>query len=148
MPQSLSNVLIHLVFSTKNRKPALTPEIREELFPYLVGVLNGMASKPLQIGGVTDHIHIIHRLPRTVTVAHVAEKIKTSTTKWIKSKWDIDFAWQSGYAAFSVGSRELDQMISYVANQEVHHRKMSFQEEFRALLEEAGIEYDERYVWD
>jgi len=95
-------------------------------------------------------MHLLFGISRTVTMAQVAEKVKTSTTKWLKTKWPEcrEFAWQAGYGALSVGSGDLEPAVQYIRNQEEHHRRVSFQEEYRALLREAGIEFDERYVWD
>ena len=148
MPQSLSNILLHLVFSTKNRTPWLSPEIRNELYPYLGAVLRNNGCTPLQIGGVEDHVHILFVLPRTTTVAQVVEKAKTSSSKWAKGKGVPAFAWQSGYGAFSVGPSEKETIIKYIQGQEEHHRRQDFQDELRGMLEEAGVMFDERYVWD
>ncbi len=148
MPQSLANVLVHLVFSTKDRTPHLTGEIREELFPYMGGVLRNLECPVLQIGGAEDHVHILLRLSRTVALASLVEKTKTSTSKWIKTKGPTGFAWQAGYGAFSVGQREADEVIRYLQGQEEHHRIVSFQDELRALFTDAGLAFDERYMWD
>ncbi|MCE7900943.1 MAG: IS200/IS605 family transposase [Armatimonadetes bacterium ATM1] len=148
MPQSLAAVLIHAVFSTKDRRPWLTPDIRQELHPYLVGVLANIGCPSIQTGGTADHVHTLFRLSRTASVAQVIEKVKTSTSKWVKTKGARDFAWQSGYGAFSVGSGEADRIVAYIRNQEEHHRKVTFQDELRGLLREAGMDFDERYLWD
>jgi len=148
MPQSLANVLIHLVFSTRDRSPHLTREIREELFPYLGGLFRNIECPVVQIGGVEDHVHILFRLSRTITLAQIVEKTKTSTSKWLKTKGCPDFAWQAGYGAFSVSQSQASSVVAYIQGQEDHHRVLSFQDELRALFTEAGIDYDERYVWD
>src|SRR5437870_1581299 len=101
MPQSLSDVVVHLVFSTKNRQPKITLEIREELNRYLTGVLRNIGCNPIAIGGVEDHVHFLFALSRTVTVAQVVEKVKTSSNKWSNAKFSAGVSWQSGYAAFS-----------------------------------------------
>jgi len=148
MPQSLAIVLVHIVFSTKDRAPRLTADVRASLFPYIGGVLRNVECPLLQIGGVEDHVHLLVRLPRTMTLAQIVEKTKTSTSKWLKTQ-DLDgFAWQAGYGAFSVGADGADRAIRYIQSQEDHHRKVSFQDELRALMREAGLEIDERYVWD
>jgi len=148
MPQSLATILIHAVFSTKDRTPWLTPEIRQELHPYLVGVLANIGCPSIQTGGVDDHVHILFRLSRTTTLAQVIEKSKTSTSKWLKTKGLPEFAWQSGYGAFSVGSAEVDRIVAYIQGQEEHHRKVTFQDELRGLLQQSGMEFDEQYLWD
>ena len=150
MPQSLSRILIHLVFSTKNREPVITPEIRTELHPYLAGTLDKIDCPSLRVGGVADHVHLFFGLSRTRTIAEVVETVKTSSSKWLKSKGPefSGFHWQSGYGAFSVSQSDADTVVNYVANQESHHRKMTFQDEYRKLLERYRINYDETYVWD
>lgn len=150
MPQSLSNILIHLVFSTKDRTPNLTPEIQAELHPYLVGVLKAQSCPSLQVGGFDDHVHLLFRLSRTMTVAKLVEHLKTGSSKWIKQKWPAHsrFAWQAGYGAFSASQGDATGIVEYIRNQAEHHHKKTFQEEYRELCQLAGIEVDERYVWD
>ena len=148
MPQSLSNVIVHLVFSTKTRERSITPEIREEINPYMSGVLRNCGCTPIAVGGVEDHMHVLFALSRTTTVGQITEKLKTSTAKWSKEKWGDVVTWQGGYGAFSVGTREVDHVAQYVRNQDAHHRETSFEDEFRALLKESGISFDERYMWD
>jgi putative transposase len=150
MPQSLSRILIHLVFSSKNRERLLTPAVQMEMHPYLVGVLNGVDCPSLQVGGVEDHVHLFFGQSRTRTIADVVETVKTSSSKWIKTK-DPEFAgfhWQAGYAAFSVSQSDADNVVAYIQNQANKHQKMSFQEEYRRLLERYQVAFDERYVWD
>jgi putative transposase len=148
VPQSLANVLVHVVFSTKHRDSALSPIIQEELHPYLVGTLNNLGCPPLQVGGVEDHVHLLFALSRTKTIAEVVEKTKTGSSKWLKAKGPKDFSWQAGYGVFSIGPGEVDRMVAYVRGQEAHHAAITFKDEFRALLQEAGMVFDERYVWD
>lgn len=148
MPQSLATVLVHVVFGTKDRTPWLTPEIRQELHPYVVGVLANIGCPSIQVGGVEDHLHILFRLSRTRSLADVIEKSKTSTSKWIKTKGPTGFAWQAGYGAFSVGSAEADRVVAYIKRQGDHHRKVTFQDELRGLLRESRTDFDERYLWD
>ncbi len=150
MPQSLSRILIHLVFSTKNRERSLTPAIQTELHPYLAATLDNIECPSLQVGGVEDHVHLFFGLSRTRTIADVVETVKTSSSKWIKSK-DAEFAgfhWQSGYGAFSVSQSDADAVIAYIRNQAHHHQKMTFQDEYRRLLERYHVAFDEKYVWD
>ncbi len=150
MPQSLSRVLVHLIFSTKNRERALTPEICEELHPYLAAVLSEDGCPSLQVGGIEDHVHLLFGLSRTRTVAQVVETVKTSSSKWIKTKGSdfAEFHWRSGYGAFSVSQSNAAAVIQYIQKQEEHHRKATFQEEYRRFLKMYQIPYDERYVWD
>jgi putative transposase len=150
MPQSLARVLVHLVFSTKNRAAVLTPEIRTELHPYLSVVLNNDGCPSLRVGGVEDHVHLFFALSRTRSIAQVVENVKTSSSKWLKTKDPAlaDFHWQSGYGIFSVSQSNADEVIDYILRQEEHHSKMTFQDELRRPLERYEVEYDERYVWD
>jgi REP element-mobilizing transposase RayT len=150
MPQSLSRVLVHLVFSTKNRAQVLVPAIRAELHPYLAVVLKNDNCPSLQVGGVEDHVHLLFALSRTRTIAQVVENVKTSSSKWLKTKSPAlaDFHWQNGYGVFSVGRSEVDGIIHYIRNQEEHHRVTTFQDEYRKFLRDHEIDFDERYVWD
>ena len=150
MPQSLSRILIHLVFSTKNRERVLTPGVRTELHSYLAGTLNNLECPSLQVGGTEDHVHLFFGLSRTRTIADVVEMVKTSSSKWIKTKAAefTDFHWQSGYGAFSVSQSDADTVVAYIRNQTQHHQKMTFQEEYRRLLERYQVAFDEKYVWD
>jgi putative transposase len=150
MPQSLSSILIHLVFSTKHRTPWLTPEIETELHPYLATVFKGCDSPALIINGDRDHIHALFTLSRTWTVADVVEEVKKRSSKWIKTKGAPlrQFQWQAGYDAFSVSQSQVEQVRRYITNQKAHHRQQPFQVEYRALLQKYGIEFDEEYVWD
>ena len=150
MPQSLSRVLVHVIFSTKQRVPALSPEVRPELHAYFVGILKGIECPALHVGGAEDHVHLFFGLSRTRSIAEAVETLKTSSSKWIKTKGASlnDFHWQAGYGAFSVSQSDADSVVAYIRNQEKHHHKMTFQEEYRRFLERYQVAYDERYVWD
>ena len=151
MPQSLARVVLHVVFSTKNRVPFLKgPELRARLHAYMAGVLQAIGCEPILIGGGEDHVHILCNLSRTVTIAGLVEDAKKSPSKWMKEQGPgyVDFFWQGGYGAFSVSESNVEQVRAYIATQEEHHRKVSFQDEFRALCRKHGVAIDERYVWD
>jgi putative transposase len=150
MPQSLSRVLVHLIFSTKNRAAVLTPDVRGELHPYLAVVLRDNDCPALQVGGVEDHVHLLFGLSRTLSIAQVVEMVKTSSSKWLKTKARglAKFHWQAGYGAFSVSQSAAETTIRYIRDQEAHHRKASFQDEYRKILKRYQVPYDERYVWD
>jgi REP element-mobilizing transposase RayT len=150
MPQSLSQLYVHLVFSTKHREPLLSLPVRERLHAYLATVLKNQDSPALKVGGTSDHIHALFRLSKNWPLAKIVEEIKTSSSKWLKiqGRGLANFHWQSGYGGFSVGRAELEQLVDYITQQEEHHRVMSFQEEYRKFLKSYGIEYDEDYVWD
>jgi putative transposase len=150
MPQSLSFLLIHVVFSTKDRAPALDSSVRPALYAYLATVVRNADCECYRVGGVSDHVHLAIRLSRTITTAKLVEELKTSSSKWLKTQSPAlaAFAWQRGYGAFSVGASDLEALRQYIDNQEEHHRKRTFQDEYRVILTKYGIEYDERYVWD
>ena len=150
MPQSLSYLLTHIVFSTKDRTPVLDATVRTALHAYLATVARNVDCECFRVGGAADHVHLAVRLSRTLTMAQLIEELKTSSSKWLKiqSPALASFAWQRGYGAFSVGPSDLNALLHYIDTQEEHHRARTFQDEYRAFLTKYGIEYDERYVWD
>ena len=152
MPQSVAKVALHLVFSTKHRTPWLKDaELREELYAYMATILrNNVDSTAIIIGGVEDHVHILCLLSRKFAIMNLIEEAKTETSKWLKKQSSdlSDFAWQGGYGAFSVSESNIPQVKKYIASQEQHHSRMSFQDEFRELCKLHGIDLDERYAWD
>jgi putative transposase len=150
MPQSLSAVYIHLVFSTKERRPFLQDEtIRESLHAYLGGISKKLGCPPLITGGTADHVHLLGRFGRTITQVEWVKELKRVSNLWLQEKYLIrDFEWQGGHADFSVSQSNLEQVKTYIAKQAEHHRKTSFQDELRTLLLRHAIEWDERYLWD
>ena len=151
MPQSLAKILVHTVFSTKERRPFLPDKaLREELHRYLGGILSNLGCQPIIAGGVEDHVHLLCALSRTCEPAEMVKEAKRGSSLWLKTKGpDLqDFGWQNGYGIFSIGFSQIQSVRDYIARQEEHHRKVSFQEEFRQLLRRYEIECDERYVWD
>src|ERR1051325_3354258 len=150
MAQSLSSILIHLVFSTKNREPFITPDIDAELHPYMATIFRELKSPSLAIDGTSDYIHILFSLARVVTIADIVEQVKTNSSKWIKTKGREfrNFHWQRGYGAFSIGQSNVDSLKRYIEHQKEHHKRISFQDEYRKFLKLYGITYDEKYVWD
>jgi putative transposase len=148
MPQSLSKVYLHLVFSTKNRQKLISEKIRQELQAYMTEVIHNLNSYSHDIFANSDHVHILCELPRTLTISVLVQKIKTSSSIWMKTKGNRKFEWQNGYGVFSVSQSKVETVIRYIQNQPTHHQNLSFEDEFRMFLKEYGIEYDERYVWD
>ena len=150
MPQSLSAVYIHLVFSTKERRPFLQDETsRDSLHSYLGGISKQLGCAPIITGGVEDHVHFLARFGRTITQAEWVKELKRVSNLWLKEQHSIrDFEWQSGYADFSVSASNLEQVKKYILNQQRHHYKTSFQDELRTLLRRHWVEWDERYIWD
>ncbi|GHT57981.1 transposase [Bacteroidia bacterium] len=150
MPQSLSKVYVHLTFSTKGRYPFIDDQIEERLWEYLGGICKGLGCNPLQVGGYHDHVHILCLLSKKITQINLLEEVKKQSSKWIKTIDDkyAKFYWQDGYGIFSVNPSEIEIVIDYVKNQEKHHQKRTFQDEFLAFLKKYEIEYDEKYLWD
>jgi REP element-mobilizing transposase RayT len=150
MPQSLSQLYVHLVFSTKHREATLLSPVREHLHVYLATVLKNQDSPALKVGGMSDHVHALFRLSKNLPLAKIVEEVKTSSSKWVttQARTLANFHWQSGYGGFSVSAADVEEVVEYIAQQESHHCVVSFQDEFRKLLEAHGIAYDERYAWD
>ncbi len=145
---TFTHIYYHITFSTKNRRPALDAERREELFKYIWGIIKNHKSHLYRINGIEDHIHLFTGLHPTIALADFVKDIKVASSGWIKDKgiFPAFDAWQEGYGAFTCCHREKDTIIEYVKGQVEHHRIVSFREEFRALLEEAGIDFEERYL--
>jgi REP-associated tyrosine transposase len=151
MPQSLAKILVHTVFSTKERRPFLRDRaLRDELHHYLGGILKNLECQPIIIGGVEDHVHALCALARTCQAAEMVKEMKRGSSLWIKQahRGQEDFAWQNGYGIFSIGYSQLEPVRAYIMEQEKHHLKLSFQDEFRLFVKRYAVEYDERYVWD
>jgi putative transposase len=148
MPQSLAKVFVHIVFTTKHGQTFIKEDVRKELHSYLIGVLSNLGSYTYEIYANSDHIHILCSLPRTVTIADLVSKTKTSSSKWLKQHGILDFGWQDGYGIFSVSASKIDTVKQYILNQPQHHVKTNFKDELRQFFKEYGIEIDERYVWD
>lgn len=148
MSQSFVQIYVHIVFHTKNNKQLIRPEIEVELYSYFGGILKNYKSNPLQIGGTSDHIHILCTLPKTMAPADLVEEIKKSSSKWIKTKGSHynNFYWQDGYGGFSVSNSGIDSVKKYILNQKKHHEKVSFIDEYKNLLDAYGILYEDRYI--
>lgn len=151
MPQSLAQIYIHIVFSTKGRAPFLKDKpIRDDLHSYLGGASNELGCPVIRIGGVEDHVHVLCRFGREIAVSSLVKELKRESSKWLKAQGPslADFYWQGGYGAFSISPGHVEILREYIANQEEHHRHETFHDEFRRLLTKYGVEWDERYVWD
>ena len=150
MAQSLSQLYTHIVFSTKNHVRYIKPGIEAELYAYIGGTIKAIGGIPFMINGMGDHIHIFSTLPKTVALSKFVEDIKRSSSRWIKTKGIAYqyFAWQNGYAGFSVSSSQKDIVVRYIANQKEHHKTLSYKEEVIKFLKEYSIDYDEKYLWD
>jgi len=150
MPQSLTNNYIHIIFSTKDRHPFIDKFIADELYAYLAGICKKQESYPVEIGGTIDHVHILCLLSRKIPLMKLIEELKSHSSQWIKNKGNKyqNFYWQNGYGGFSINPTEIEIVREYILKQEEHHKKRTFQEEYRAFLKKYDVEYDERYVWD
>ena len=150
MPQSLAQIYLHVVFSTKNREPVLADDWREELFRVLGGTANNLGCQSLIVGGMPDHVHLLLQLGRTMTIADAIGKIKSTSSLWVNQRPGGvgPFHWQAGYAVFSVSQSNVEAVRTYIQNQAKHHAEHSFQDELRDWLRRYEVEWDERYVWD
>ena len=150
MSRSFSHLFTHIVFSTKGRARLIVPDLKPELHAYLGGLTRELKGKALAIHGMEEHVHLLVSLPPTISVSDALRFIKANSCKWVHAKWPqrSTFAWQLGYGAFSVSQSNVPEVVDYIRNQEEHHRKNNYQEEFLALLRKHGVEYGERYVWD
>ena len=145
----MARILIHVIFSTKERKKSLkTPEVRENMSSYIAGILRDMDCPAVVVNATEDHVHILCALSRSVSVAALVEEVKTASSKWAKSNALLThFAWQNGYGAFSVSPSKVLEVKQYIENQTVRHRRQSFEDEMRKVFRAHGVDYDERYVW-
>ena len=150
MPQSLCTIRVHLVFSTKHRKPTITTEIEPELYAYMAEILKNLDSPAIAIGGTEDHVHILFSLSKNHALTKVVESLKGDSSKWMKTKGTAfqSFYWQTGYAAFSIGKSGESELVQYIRNQKTHHKNSDFKTELRALLDKYELIYNEDYLWD
>jgi putative transposase len=147
MPHTYTNLLYHIVFSTKDRFPFINPTIKPRLYEYTGGAIRGIGGICLEIGGIEDHVHMLVKLKPTLPVSEFLRELKPNVTNWARRELVPKFEWQNGYGAFSVGESQVASVRGYIQNQVEHHKKVSFEEEFKALLIAAGMEFDERYLW-
>jgi putative transposase len=150
MPNTYTNLVYHLVFSTKDRQPLIRDAFKEELFKILGALVKDKGGALLERGGIADHVHLVVRLKPHTSISELLQHVKANSSGWVNRRGDIQgrFEWQVGYAAFTVSESQLPAVREYVANQEKHHYGMSYKEELLALLKRHNIEYDERYLWD
>jgi REP element-mobilizing transposase RayT len=150
MPQSLASLHVHLVFSTKHREPVITPDLAPRVYGYLGGVARGADSPLVAAGGVADHVHLLVSLGRQTCVADLVRELKSNSSGWVHETFPEHprFAWQSGYGAFAVSKSNVGAVKAYIARQDEHHRKRTFQDEYREFLRLHELEWDERYLWE
>jgi len=147
MSHTCGNILLHLIFSTRERHPLIETGFRSELFAYLGGIVREMRGTALIINGTADHVHMLVRTRPAQAPAELARVVKTNSSCWVREKWSPNFGWQTGYGVFSVSESNVAAVMKYIASQEEHHKKHSFQDEFRAFLKKNGIAVDEKYIW-
>lgn len=150
MAHTFTNLLTHIIFSTKNRMPTLELDLKPRLFPYMGGILRELGANPLLINGPADHVHILAVLPAKLAPAEILNKLKTNSSGWVHKTFSTHatFAWQTGYAAFGVSPSQKPTVLNYIADQEEHHRKISFEEELVSFLKKHEIAHDEKYLWE
>ena len=150
MAQTLVSLMVHIIFSTKNREPFVTPSIEPELFAYMGGILKNQNSRLLDAGGTADHVHLLISQSKNVSLSSLMKDLKKDSSLWIKRKGREfhNFHWQDGYGAFSIGHSQIPELKKYIRQQKEHHRKRTFQEELMAFLDEYEMEYDLRYLWN
>jgi REP element-mobilizing transposase RayT len=149
MPNTYTNLLFHIVYSTKCRKPFITPDWQDDLYGYIGGIIREQKGILLAVGGMADHVHLLAKLPPTIAVSDMLRLVKTNSSKWANERADIrDFEWQAGYAAFSVSESQGDRVRGYIRTQETHHRRQPFKDEYLELLRKHNIAFDERYVFE
>jgi putative transposase len=150
MGHTSTNLLVHLIFSTKQRSPFITTEIEPDLHAYLGGIIREIGGVALAVNGTADHVHILTRVLAKQSVADLVCLTKTNSSRWVHERWPEhrEFAWQTGYGAFTVSESGVRSVKDYISRQKEHHKKQSFQDEFRAFLRKNKIAFDERYLWD
>jgi REP element-mobilizing transposase RayT len=149
MAQTLISLLVHIIFSTRNRESLITPEIEPELFAYIGGILKNHESRLLDAGGTSDHVHLLISQSKNIALSSLMKDVKKDSSSWIKTKDRRfrNFHWQDGYGAFTIRQTDIPALNKYIAGQKEHHRKRTFQEELIAFLDEYGMKYDQRYLW-
>jgi REP element-mobilizing transposase RayT len=150
MAHTFTNLLVHVIFSTKDREPYLTETLRPRVLPYMGGIVRELGGAALRVKGPDDYVHLLLTLPATLAIAEVMRVVKTNSSRWIHESFPESsaFAWQTGYGAFSVSKSNVDAVTAYIDGQEQHHKTVTFQEEFLAFLKRHGISYDPKYIWE
>lgn len=147
MSHTYTNLLFHFVFSTKDRMELINDETKSELYAYLGGLTKELKGKSLAINGMPEHIHLLVSLPPTVSISDAMQFLKANSSRWMRERFNIEFSWQIGYCAFSVSRSQVDAVVKYIQNQEEHHKKFDFREEFLKMLKSHEVEFDEKYLW-
>ena len=147
MPHTYSNLLFHIVFSTKDRLPLITSSLRPRLYEYMGGTIRGLGGCLIEIGGISDHVHILINIKPTARLSDFMRELKSSSSKWANEVTNGNFEWQTGYGVFTVSMSQIDAVQRYIQNQERHHVGINFEDEFKNLLHLSKTEFDEKYLW-
>lgn len=147
LKMSYTNLLYHIVYATKGRVPVITQDLKADLHAYLGGIVRGLDCVPIEINGMAEHVHLLVRVRPTISVSHFLSKLKSNSSSWAKRKTKGLFAWQAKYGAFTVSESQVGRVRQYIREQERHHKKISFQDEFEALLSRNRIDFDRRFLW-
>jgi len=149
MAQTLTRLLVHIIFSTKERRNLIAPAVEPELHAYLGGICKNQGSLALEIGGAENHVHLLVSLSKNIALSELMMTLKKDSSKWIKTKGDTfgDFHWQDGYGAFSIGESQVAAVMDYIRGQKERHKSMSFEDELVALAKRYGVAFDPRYLW-
>ncbi|HVE57849.1 MAG TPA: IS200/IS605 family transposase [Pyrinomonadaceae bacterium] len=147
MPHTYTNFIFHVVFATKERAPLITNELKPRLYEYLGGTIRGLDGILLEIGGIKDHIHLLIKLKPTIKFSDFMRELKANSSTWANRLTNGRVEWQNGYGAFTVGETQIEIVRRYIKNQEIHHAKLSFDDEFKDMLNRSGIDFDEKYLW-
>ena len=149
MSQSLSKLYVHIIFHVKNEQMSIRPEDEKELYAYIGGIIKQNASFPIKINGTENHLHVLSTLSKNLSLANLVEEIKKNSSRWIKTKniYYQDFAWQGGYAGYSVSQSKITVVANYIERQKDHHQKQSFKDEYLQFLRRYGVDFDENYLW-
>jgi len=144
---SYTNLLYHIVYATKERAPLITKTLRPQLHEYLGGTVRGLGGVAIEINGVEDHVHILARIRPTISISEFMSKLKSGSSGWGKRQTKGRFGWQARFAAFTVSESQVERVRRYIRNQEEHHRKHSFEEEFKAMLKAHNVDFNPNYLW-
>ncbi len=149
MANTYTNLLYHIIFSTKNRLPLICESFQPDLYQYIGGTIRGERGILIEIGGMPDHIHLLAKFKTNIAISDMLRIIKANSSKWINEHWDNEqrFAWQDGYGAFTVSESQLPHVVQYIRSQKSHHQKKTFQHEYLEFLKQHNVDYDERYLW-
>jgi len=147
MAHTYSNLVFHIVFGTQGRLNLIRPEIKQELYSYIAGLIKQKGGKLIIAGGIADHIHLLVVLPPDISISDVMKFLKANSSRWVKQRFNSPFSWQKGFGAFTVSRSNVPAVARYIRDQEIHHHQLDFEREFALLLDKNGVEYDANFIW-